>query len=112
MLENARFAFDVDAFEEGEGTRLDVGRAGFRESRIYRLPGGEQQDYAAFFAALAKDFGTRIPHAFADREPAPPGEAAWRPLLTDNVSPTILAGYGDPAVLKTDQGYVLVATSN
>jgi hypothetical protein len=112
MLENARFAFEVDAFEEGEGTRLDIRRAGFRESRTYRLPGGEQQDYAAFFAALAKDFGTRVPHAFAQREPAPPGEIAWRPLLTDNVSPTILAGYGDPAVLKTDQGYFLVATSN
>ena len=27
-------------------------------------------------------------------------------------SPTILAGYGDPAVLKTDGGYYLLATSN
>jgi arabinan endo-1,5-alpha-L-arabinosidase len=112
MLKNARFAFEVDAFEEGEGTRFDVRRTGFRETRVYRLPGGEQQDYAAFFNALAADFGTRVPHAFAEREQAPEGEVAWRPLLTDNIAPTILAGYGDPAVLKTDQGYVLVATSN
>jgi arabinan endo-1,5-alpha-L-arabinosidase len=112
MLENTRFAFEVDSFEEGEGSRFDVRRAGFRESRTYRLAGGEQQHYAAFFAALAADFGTRIPHAFAGSEPAPPGEVAWRPLLTDNISPTILAGYGDPAILETDEGYVLVATSN
>ena len=29
----------------------------------------------------------------------------WRPLLTENVHPQILVGYGDPAVLKTDDGY-------
>ena len=34
------------------------------------------------------------------------------PLLTENISPQILSGYGDPAVLKTDEGYYLVATSN
>jgi hypothetical protein len=112
MLKNARFAFEVDAFEEGEGTRFHVRRAGFRDTKVYRLPGGEQQDYAAFFNALAADFGTRAPHAFAEREQAPASEIAWRPLLTANLSPTILAGYGDPAVLRTDQGYVLVATSN
>jgi hypothetical protein len=112
MLQNARFAFEVDAFEEGEGSRFDIRRIGFRESRLYRLPGGDQQHYAAFFAGLAADFGTRVPHAFAEREQAPPGEVAWRPLLTDNLSPTILAGYGDPAVLRTEEGYILVATSN
>jgi beta-xylosidase len=36
----------------------------------------------------------------------------WRPLLTDNVHPDILAGYGDPAVLKDGEDYWLVATSN
>ncbi|MFL6844419.1 MAG: glycoside hydrolase family 43 protein [Allosphingosinicella sp.] len=112
MLKNARFAFEVDAFEEGEGTRFDVRRSGFRETRTYHVPGGEQQHYAAFFAALAADFGTRVPHAFAEREQAPDSEVEWRPLLTDNLSPSILAGYGDPAVLETDEGYVLVATSN
>lgn len=112
MPRNARFAFEVDAFEESEGTRFHVRRTGFGETRTYRLPSGAQQDYAAFFNALAADFGTRIPHAFAEREQAPESEIAWRPLLTDNIAPTILAGYGDPAVLKTGEGYVLVATSN
>src|SRR5207237_6052250 len=32
--------------------------------------------------------------------------------LTENVHPQILVGYGDPAVIKTPQGYYLVATSN
>ena len=30
----------------------------------------------------------------------------WRPLLTENVHPQILVGYGDPAVLKTEDGLV------
>jgi len=33
-------------------------------------------------------------------------------LLTENIHPQILAGYGDPAVIKTPQGYYLIATSN
>jgi hypothetical protein len=110
MLKNARFAFEVDLAEEGQGTRLSV-RAGGRE-RTYLVPGGEQADYAAFYRELAHDWGTRIPHAFAEPGQAPEADIEWRPLLTDNVSPRILAGYGDPAVLKTDEGYVLVATSN
>ena len=36
----------------------------------------------------------------------------WRPLIVDNLSPRTLAGYGDPAVLRTELGYILVATSN
>ena len=36
----------------------------------------------------------------------------WRPLLTENVDPKILVGYGDPAVFKDGKGYWLVATSN
>ncbi|HYE28016.1 MAG TPA: glycoside hydrolase family 43 protein [Allosphingosinicella sp.] len=113
MSENARFAFEVDAAEEGEGTRFHVRAAGAAGTRAYLVPGGEQGDYAAFFRELAHDWGTRVPHAFADPSPPlPEAEVEWRPLLTDNVSPRILAGYGDPAVLKTDSGYILVATSN
>lgn len=112
MSENARFAFEVEAAEEGEGVRFEVRAAGAGPERRYRVAGGDQADYAAFYRALAHDWGTRIPRAFAEPAEAPESEVEWRPLLTDNVSPRILAGYGDPAVLKTDQGYVLVATSN
>ena len=42
--------------------------------------------------------------------PAP--DPRWQPLITDSLHPQILAGFGDPAVLRTDDGYFLVATSN
>ena len=42
----------------------------------------------AFFARSRADFGTRVPHAFAERDAGPPAaRSAWRPLLTDNISP-------------------------
>jgi arabinan endo-1,5-alpha-L-arabinosidase len=113
MNENVPIAFDVEAAEEGEERRFKVRLAGTSESRAYRLPGSEQGHYAALFNLLARDFGTRVPHAFQQPHDAPPGTVEWKPLLTDNVSPKILAGYGDPAVLKTDDhGWLLVATSN
>ena len=112
MSENARFAFEVEAAEDGEGTRFEVRRAGEPNARSYRVAGGDQGDYAAFYRELANDWGTRVPHAFAEPGEAPEGDVEWRPLLTDNVSPKILSGYGDPAVLRTGDGYILVATSN
>jgi len=42
----------------------------------------------------------------------PRDEPPWTPLITDNLHPRILSGYGDPAVLKDAAGYFLVATSN
>ena len=36
----------------------------------------------------------------------------WRPLILDNLNPRTSAGCGDSAVLKVDDGYWLVATSN
>ena len=104
-------AFEVEAAAEGEGTRFIATRVG-GERREYRLPGGDQPHYTAFHQAVARDFGTRAPHLYPDPPPAPEGRARWRPLITENLSPRILSGYGDPAVLKTDAGYVLVATSN
>lgn len=112
MTDNALFAFELEAFAEGEGTRFAVTQAGTGETRHYQVRGGEQEDYLAFYAELARDYGTRIPHS--PEEPAlsnDPGPE-WRPLITENLSPRILSGYGDPAVLKTDEGYFLVATSN
>jgi len=112
MTKNAASAFRVDASEDGEGSRFEIALGESGEPRTYRVEGGEQEHYAAFFNRLAADFGTRVPHAFADPAQAPESEIAWRPLLTANLSPRILAGYGDPAVLKTDEGWILVATSN
>ena len=53
-----------------------------------------------------------MPHVFGDAVEHPSAAIRWRPLLTENVHPKILVGYGDPAVLRGDDGYWLVATSN
>jgi arabinan endo-1,5-alpha-L-arabinosidase len=110
MTDTEIFAFHVDAIADGQGTRFTV--TGGTETREYRLPGGEQTDYVAFYTELARDFGTRIPHAYEEPPEVPDRGTEWRPLITRNLDPRILSGYGDPAVLRTDDGYYLVATSN
>jgi hypothetical protein len=104
------FAFEIQTAEDGDATNLVVRGPGM-PPRSYRIAGREQHHYADFYGELARDFGTRIPHgeeAPAEDAPEPP----WRPLISENLSPRILRGYGDPAVIKTDRGYYLVATSN
>lgn len=101
--------FSIEASERDEGSELTVTADG--RSRTYRLPGSEYPHYVAFFGDLSADFGTRLPHLHQQLEHSP-GKIPLQPLLTENVHPQILCGYGDPAVLKTDDGYWLVATSN
>lgn len=107
---SANRPFEVEAAAEGAGSRLAVAHGGRR--RDYVLPGGEHQDYLDFFGALARDFGTRVPHAHEGPEPGEGPEPDWRPLIVENLSERTVAGYGDPAVLRTEHGYYLVATSN
>ncbi len=102
--------FEVEASEHDEARLIIVSEGTGR--RVYELPGSEQQQYSDFFRSLSRDFGTRFPHVFAERAEHPPPEIRWQPLLTENVHPQILAGYGDPAVVRTDDGWWLVATSN
>ena len=102
--------FTIDAAEDGERRRIVVASPGKR--RAYELPGNSQQDYVAFFGELAHDFGTRVPHVLDAPAEHPLAHIRWQPLLTENIHPQILVGYGDPAVLLTDDGYYLVATSN
>jgi hypothetical protein len=102
--------FQVAAHHEGDGFRIDVGADG--RSHSYFVPTATQQDFNAFFCELAGDFGTRMPHVYGRASQRPPAPFCWQPLLTENVHPQILAGYGDPAVLRTDEGWWLVATSN
>ena len=107
---NANHLFDVEAAPEGDGTRIVVHEAG--RSRSYLIAGGSHPDHLAFFREVAADLGTRTPHVYAGPAGGDAPEPAWRPLILHNLDPRITAGYGDPAVLKTDDGYFLVATSN
>src|SRR5260221_6174095 len=111
MPSDESLSFAVDARDEGDGVRFDV-TAGDGRSASYLVAEPEAQAYFEFFRSLHRDFGTRLPHFFVDRTDFAETPSSWQPLLTDNVSPKILAGYGDPAVLKTDDGYYLLATSN
>ncbi|HEV2080313.1 MAG TPA: family 43 glycosylhydrolase, partial [Allosphingosinicella sp.] len=100
--------FEVDVAAEGEALRFAVTAQG--TTRHYRLPAGEQKHYIDFYEKLAGDFGTRAPHSYGELPAL--GSALWRPLITENLSEGILYGYGDPAVLRTGEEYVLVVTSN
>ncbi len=103
-------SFDVRATTQGESFRIDVQSED--KSRPYVVPSGTQQNFSEFFRELSQDFGTRLPDIFAHAEEHPPAPIRWRPLLTENVHPRILVGYGDPAVFKDGADYWLVATSN
>src|SRR5258705_2113673 len=104
-------AFEVEAAAADDGFRISVNSSA-GDSKSYMVPTGTQQDFAAFYRELARDFGTRVPHVFAERAEHPEQAISWRPLLTENIHPKLLVGYGDPAVLKADDGWWLVATSN
>ena len=110
MAQAESLSFEVDAAEEGEGVRFTV-RASDGTTQTYRIGASEQPLYADFFAQLSRDFGTRLPHVLADPVEHPASEIEWRPLLTENISSAIICGYGDPAVLKTGDGYYLVSTN-
>ncbi len=110
MADTGNLPFTVDPAAQGEGFRIDV-RSGAL-SRRYAVSSATQQDFSLFFRQLSDDFGTRMPQAFAEAIEHPAASISWRPLLTENVHPQILVGYGDPAVLKAEDGWWLAATSN
>ena len=108
-LTQSRIAFEVEAAEAGEGSRIDVQSSDGR-LRSYSIEGGEHAHYIRFFTELGRDFGTRLPAAHGGPT-APMGEPRWKPLITENLSPLTHYGYGDPAVLRVADGWVLTATS-
>ncbi len=93
---------------------------GSRETREYRLPDTQHNAYLDFLEGLARDFGTRMPRNRQPQEAPPAFEAPFQALLTRNLSPDILYGYGDPAVTRVAEGsagaeggwYYLAVTSN
>ena len=85
---------------------------------VYRPVYRDHKSYTDFFERLARDFGVRLPH---NRRPRakPTFSAPYRVLLTENIAPGIIYGYGDPAVLRVEENlaaearwYYVVATSN
>ncbi len=106
---NSINSFDVELADTAGGLTIAVRSGG--TTRVYELAGRDQADFHRFQAELSRDFGTRPPELPVTR-PADAADPPWRPLLTEAIHPKILSGYGDPAVIRTDRGYYLVATSN
>jgi GH43 family beta-xylosidase len=83
--------------------------------KTYTIGTRDHASYLNLFEQLSKDFGLRLPQ---NRQPAiaPTFKAHYREVLTENIAPGILYGYGDPAVLKVGDGdetlFYLVVTSN
>lgn len=85
----------------------------------YHLPDAGHNSYLDLFMNLARDFGTRVPRNRRQPDEAP-FKAKYRALLTENLAPGILYGYGDPSVLRLEGAsggeegvcYYIVVTSN
>lgn len=108
----ANFRYEVLADGQHPVLRIaGTGVAGEPIIRDYGLGEGEQHNYLDLYESVARDFGTRMPR---NRSQAARVvfEAPYQPILTENVSPDILYGYGDPAVLRADDHYYLFVTSN
>ena len=119
----ARRAFRVEI--EGSGPHdpsriLRVsgpGRDGAARTLVHRLPDTGQGAWLDLFEALARVFDTRIPLSRTPPEAPREGAPALESLLTEPVSPDILYGYGDPAVIRIDRVgegplWYLLVTSN
>ncbi|HEU0078377.1 MAG TPA: family 43 glycosylhydrolase, partial [Longimicrobiaceae bacterium] len=121
--EGAPFSFEAavrDPGPEGAACLLTVSGEdpATGERRTAGLPLRERSHdaYLDLYEALAGRFGTRVPRSRRPAEAAP-FEAPFRPLLTRNLAPGVLHGYGDPAVLRVEEStgeawYYLLATSN
>jgi hypothetical protein len=94
-----------------EGDPLRVRVTGPERTCTYTVAEREHGAWLDLFGAISADFGTRLPRG-REAFHAPPGDNRVEPLLTRNIDPRIQDGYGDPAVLRTGDGYHLVATSN
>lgn len=109
-MSNVLPRFRVDAVADGDATEIAVVE-GVSGARRYRVLGKSSGHYESFFGELARDLGTRPSRQF-DEVPPTTTEPPWKPLITESLCPRILSGYGDPAAIKTEEGYFLVATSN
>ena len=110
MTQASHLSFAVDATAQGEAILLDIVPSDGSGPRSFRIEGPDPTHFAVFFDALHDAFGTRRPHHSEPIQDWP--EPPWRPLITANLNSRILSGYGDPAVLRADDGWWLVATSN
>jgi hypothetical protein len=105
---------DVCTFEI-KGTEAKVPH---RKLHTYELYNREHDAYLDFYEKLSNDFELRLPQN-RKAEEKKEFEANYREVLTANLTPRILYGYGDPAIIEVIPqpgsevvSYYLLATSN
>jgi arabinan endo-1,5-alpha-L-arabinosidase len=119
--ENTRFSFTI-VVEESSNSKactFTISGKGSGTDEIktshYHLQNREHNSYLNLFEKLCSDFGLRLPQ---NKKPLAEYsfKGTYKQLLTKNLVSEMLYGYGDPAVLRVEQGketwYYLVTTSN
>ncbi|HEX2280944.1 MAG TPA: family 43 glycosylhydrolase, partial [Thermomicrobiales bacterium] len=107
----------AEVHDQGDGRsfkfRADAPADGLASPHAERIVAREQADYLDLFARLAPVLGSRVPRNRRAQD-LPRSEGRHRPLLTSNISPEILSGYGDPSVLWVEEhrAWYMVVTSN
>ena len=104
--------FSVAPRHDGDGFRIRRRAAGRPLAQLLRSDGDPAGLQRLLPRARATISGRACRTSTAGQPNVRRAPFRWQPLLTENVHPQILVGYGDPAVLKTDEGWWLIATSN
>jgi hypothetical protein len=112
--------FEIEIREAGEDLEFrvigDDSQTSRKRKQIYSLDDRSHCAYLDLFTRLSIDFGLRVPQ---NRLPLAKHsrDIPYSVVLTENLVPAMLYGYGDPAVIRVDcdgpqTGYYLVVTSN
>ncbi len=118
------YPFEVAVGEttEGDGRTFRIAGSdlstGARAQHEFVVRQRTHNAYLDMFEEIAARFGTRVPRN-RQSQPPPTFRAPYQPLLTRNLAPEVLHGYGDPAVIRVEADepgdgtwFYLVATSN
>jgi arabinan endo-1,5-alpha-L-arabinosidase len=115
----AKYSFAIDikmsSIDESIEWNIATNENGEVDSREYIQEQRNHRAYLDFFEKIAADFLLRLPK---NRQPVytPSQAIKYQVILTKNLHPGMIYGYGDPAVLRVNESgidaYYLVATSN
>ncbi|HEY0054255.1 MAG TPA: family 43 glycosylhydrolase, partial [Pedobacter sp.] len=116
---NLSLGFKVTIKEAYPSCWFEISKLGTRETEnscSYFIEDREHHTYLDFFEKLSEKFGLRLPQNRRENLKKKVCSISYRDVLSTNIHPDILYGYGDPAVLRVESGtvpsYYMVATSN
>ncbi|HEX8376780.1 MAG TPA: glycoside hydrolase family 43 protein [Pedobacter sp.] len=116
---NLSVGFTIIIKETYPNCLFEISKSGTWEtnkSSSFHIEDREHHSYLDLFEKLSNSFGLRLPQNRRYNLNKPVCSVGYRDVLTSNIHPDILYGYGDPAVLRVENGgvltYYMVATSN